>query len=60
MSTGCTCAGIGAELDLIRACVLSEKYTEVREGERSQEYIQRSDYNEGPQSLSRIRGEART
>ena len=33
MSSGCTFAGEGGQLDLITACVLSEKYTEVR-GER--------------------------
>lgn len=34
MFSGCTCAGIGGEFNLIKACLLLGKDIEVREGER--------------------------
>lgn len=40
MFSCCTCAGIGGELDLIKVCVLSEKYNEVREGKGNQGCIE--------------------
>ena len=47
------------DLDLIKACVLSEKYNEAREGKGNQGYMWRSDYNHRPWNLSGIRGETR-
>lgn len=52
-------AGIGGELGFIKACVLTGKCTEVREGKWNQGYIQRSDYNNGPWNLRWVRGETR-
>lgn len=48
MCSGYTCTGIGGELDLLKACVLSGKYTEVGEGKGNQGYIQRVAIIMGP------------